>query len=67
MLTRICRDSIAERSRKAAKSSNKNGLPIRLNSKILAVVADLEAEGKVYVACADGVVKGVDLDVRIHP
>ena len=58
-----CRDSIAEASRKAIKAKNNNGNPIRLASKILAVIADPSDVGRVYVAEAAGTARRVTLEV----
>ncbi|KAL5116657.1 hypothetical protein ACEQ8H_005406 [Pleosporales sp. CAS-2024a] len=49
--------ALNETARKAAKSKNTNGRPIKLPSKILAVVADPQEENQVYVAEAAGNVK----------
>lgn len=54
-------DSIAEQKRKAAKSRNTNGQPIKLPSKILAIVADPGARNAVYVAESSGMARKVDL------
>jgi len=58
-------DSLATSARKAAKSKNKHGNPIKLPSKLLAVLADPTDErgDVVYVAEAAGEVKRVKLDV----
>ena len=55
--------SIAETSRKAAKSKNEHGAPIRLKSKILAIIADPTHEGAVYLAESVGQVRRIVLDV----
>lgn len=47
-------DSDVERIRKKKKSKNENGNPIRLQSKILAVIADPTDNGAVYIAQSDG-------------
>jgi hypothetical protein len=60
------RDSIAERDRKKLKSTNKKGDPIKLDSKILAVVADPNNEGIVFVAEAAGRVTRIDLNVSVQ-
>lgn len=49
--------------RKEAKASNKHGKPIALPSKVLAVHADPNDEGAVFVAEAAGGVKRVVLEV----
>lgn len=58
--------SISETSRRAAKSRNENGRPIRLPSKILAVTADpttSSSSAAVYVAESAGTARRVLLDV----
>ena len=55
-------------SRKAQKSANKNGNPIVLPSKILAIVTDdseYQSQPAVFVAEGAGTVKRVRLDVRL--
>ncbi|KAF2197937.1 WD domain-containing protein [Delitschia confertaspora ATCC 74209] len=54
--------SIEESARKANKSKNKNGNPIKLTSKILAVIPDSENKDQVYVAEAAGNVKRISLE-----
>ncbi|KAL8835481.1 MAG: hypothetical protein Q9170_003314 [Blastenia crenularia] len=55
--------SIAEIERKSRKSKNKNGDPIQLQSKILAVIADPSSLGSaVYVAESAGNVRRVVVD-----
>lgn len=54
-------EALATTERKAAKSKNKHGNPIKLPSKILAVCDD--RQGGVYAAEAAGEVKRVALDV----
>ncbi|KAL8655263.1 MAG: hypothetical protein Q9226_003117 [Calogaya cf. arnoldii] len=55
--------SIAEIERKSLKSKNKNGNPIRLPSKILAVIADPQCPHEaVYVAESAGNVRRVVVD-----
>ncbi|KAF2003101.1 WD domain-containing protein [Amniculicola lignicola CBS 123094] len=51
--------AIETSARKAAKSKNTKGNPVKLPSKILAVVADPKDEGRVYVAEAAGNVKRI--------
>ncbi|MCJ1363959.1 hypothetical protein MMC16_003068 [Acarospora aff. strigata] len=46
--------SIEEINRKAKKSKNTHGSPIRLQSKILAIIADPADEGRIYVAESAG-------------
>ena len=55
--------SLAETSRKAAKSKNEYGAPIRLKSKILAVIVDPAQDGAVYLAESAGQVRKLILDV----
>lgn len=56
--------SLSETSRRAAKSHNTQGNPIRLPSKILAVIADpASSSPAVYVAESAGNAKRVSLDV----
>lgn len=55
--------SIAETSRKAAKSKNEYGAPIRLKSKILAISPDPAHQGAVYLAESVGQVRRLVLDV----
>ena len=56
-------DSLATIERRAAKSKNKHGDPIKLPSKILAAIADPQSDGAVFVAEAAGEVKRVVLEV----
>ena len=63
-----CRShSLTETHRKALKSKNKNGNPIRLPSKVLALVADPQDAGAVYVAESAGTVRRLVLDVGESP
>ena len=58
--------SISETSRRAAKSRNNLGRPIRLPSKILAVIADpttYSSSPVIYVAESAGTARRVSLDV----
>ncbi|KAL2041715.1 hypothetical protein N7G274_005499 [Stereocaulon virgatum] len=55
--------SLAETSRKAFKAKNNHGNPIRLSSKILAVLADPSTDGAVYIAESAGTVRRVVLEV----
>ncbi|KAF2206185.1 hypothetical protein CERZMDRAFT_115876 [Cercospora zeae-maydis SCOH1-5] len=57
-------EAIATSERKAAKSNNKHGHPIKLPSKILAAIADPFHENAIHVAEAAGEVKRVDLESR---
>ncbi|KAH7046655.1 WD domain-containing protein [Macrophomina phaseolina] len=54
--------SLSESERKAKKSKNKLGDPIKLGSKLLAVAADPEDNDRVYVAEAAGNVKRIALE-----
>ncbi|OJK04848.1 hypothetical protein ASPACDRAFT_109805 [Aspergillus aculeatus ATCC 16872] len=54
--------SLDEQKRKDAKSQNTNGNPIRLQSKILAVAADLLNANAVFVAQSGGTVRKVILE-----
>lgn len=55
--------ALNETARKASKSKNTKGNPVKLASKILAVVADPQHEGQIYVAEAAGDVKRINLEV----
>lgn len=55
-----------ENDRKAAKSRNTDGNPIKLQSKILAIAADLLDCGSVYIAESAGTVKQVVLEVGVR-
>ena len=57
------RTYLTESARKASKSKNASGNPIKLASKILAVAADPENNERVYVAEAAGTVRRVVLEV----
>jgi hypothetical protein len=57
------RASINESARKATKSKNSKGDPIKLPSKILAVARDPQDDGQVYVAEAAGTLKKIKLEV----
>ncbi|KAL8786603.1 MAG: hypothetical protein Q9195_008125, partial [Heterodermia aff. obscurata] len=54
--------TLEQNARRAKKSSNTHGHPIRLPSKILAVIADPLDEGAVYVAESAGTARRVVLD-----
>ena len=56
-------DAISEQERRAAKSQNKNGQPIKLPSKINAIIADPTSKDRVYAAESAGVARRVDLVV----
>jgi hypothetical protein len=55
--------ALEETARKAAKSKNDRGNPLKLPSKILAVVPDPEHESQIFVAEAAGNVKRINLEV----
>lgn len=63
--------SEAIRARRAAKSGNKNGNPIKLQSKILDVVVDPLSTDCLYVAESAGCIRKINIDVgeplRITP
>ncbi|KAF1945294.1 WD domain-containing protein [Clathrospora elynae] len=54
--------SLEEIARRAAKSKNTKGNPIKLPSKILAITADPQDEDQVYVAEAAGIVKQIHIE-----
>ncbi|KAF2023111.1 WD domain-containing protein [Setomelanomma holmii] len=54
--------ALNETARKATKSKNTHGKPIKLPSKILAVVPDPQDEDSVYVAEAAGNVKRINIE-----
>ncbi|KAF2146071.1 uncharacterized protein K452DRAFT_220152 [Aplosporella prunicola CBS 121167] len=54
--------ALSESARKAEKAKNAAGNPIKLSSKLLAVVADPEDDGRVYVAESAGNVRRVALE-----
>ena len=58
--------SIEDNDRKIAKSKNENGNPIRLQSKILAVVADPFSTNSVYIAESAGLIRKVGLEVGMQ-
>ena len=55
--------SESTRARRAAKSGNKNGDPIILQSKILNVIADPFSEACIYIAESAGCVRRLNLEV----
>ena len=59
--------SESARARKAAKSSNKNGNPIVLQSKILSAIQDPFSPSCVYLAESAGCVRRVDAEVGELP
>ena len=62
--TNLCGShSVTETRRKALKSNNKNGNPIRLPSKVLALITDPQDAGAVYVAESGGTARRLVLDV----
>jgi hypothetical protein len=60
----VTRDSVAEQKRREAKAANKNGNPVALTSKILAIHADEGDPTAVYIAEAAGTARRVVLEVR---
>ena len=58
--------SEATRARRAAKSGNKNGNPIVLQSKILSVVPDPFSSACVYIAESAGCVRKVNVEVGMN-
>ena len=58
----LLRHSLAETSRKAIKSKNNSGSPVRLQSKILAIIADPLDDQAVYVAESAGTARRILLD-----
>lgn len=56
-------EALATTERKATKSKNKHGDPIKLSSKVLAAIVDPFSENAVYLAEAVGEIKRVDLEV----
>ncbi|RYN38094.1 hypothetical protein AA0114_g11471 [Alternaria tenuissima] len=54
--------SLEETARKAAKSKNTKGTPIKLPSKILAAIADPQDDNCIYVAEAAGNVKRINIE-----
>ncbi|TKX19567.1 WD domain-containing protein 34 [Elsinoe australis] len=55
-------ESLATSARRAAKSKNKKGDPIELKAKVLAALSD--HQHGIFVACADGLARSVNLDSR---
>lgn len=55
--------SEATRARRVAKSGNKNGNPIVLQSKILSAIADPFSTSCIYIAESAGCVRKVDIEV----
>jgi hypothetical protein len=55
--------SLNETARKATKSKNTKGSPIKLPSKILAVIPDPQDDNHIYVAAAAGFVKRINIEV----
>lgn len=56
-------DALASTERKAKKSKNKYGNPVKLPSKVLAASIDHTSERAVFVAEANGEVKRIILEV----
>lgn len=57
------RESVAEHARRTAKADNKNGNPVALTSKILAIHAHPLDQEAVYIAEAAGTARRVVLEV----
>jgi NADPH-dependent curcumin reductase CurA len=62
LLTR-CRSALEEEARKAAKSNNTLGAPIKTLSKILAAIPDPHDDDHIFVAGAAGTVKHINIEV----
>ncbi|RPA99971.1 WD40 repeat-like protein [Choiromyces venosus 120613-1] len=54
--------ALANAERRAAKSSNKNGSPITLTSKLLSIIPDPTSSMRVYIAESGGITRRVDLE-----
>ncbi|CAA9963935.1 WD repeat protein [Pyrenophora teres f. maculata] len=54
--------SLEETARKAAKSKNTNGSPLKLPSKVLDIIADPHDENHIYIAEAAGNVKRINIE-----
>ncbi|CUS11330.1 unnamed protein product [Tuber aestivum] len=54
--------ALANAKRRAAKSSNRNGSPITLDSKLLSIIPDLNSPMCVYIAESCGITRRVDLE-----
>ncbi len=63
-LTRSSSSTLDEANRKARKSYNISGDPIKLPSKLLAIIPDPAHRGAIYVAESAATVKRVQLDTR---
>lgn len=59
----VISSALNESARKATKSKNTKGNPVKLQSKILAAAADPHDSAQVYVAEAAGNVKRINLEV----
>lgn len=55
--------ALEETARKATKSKNTKGDPIKLPSKLLAAIADPQDGSQIYVAEAAGTVKRIHIEV----
>jgi hypothetical protein len=62
-LTHRSSSALNETARKASKSKNTKGNPVKLPSKVLALAADPHDEDAVYIAEAAGNVKRIKLEV----
>lgn len=59
----VCRSALNETARKATKSKNTKGKPIKLPSKILAAAPDPHDDTQIYVAEAAGNIKRINIEV----
>jgi hypothetical protein len=55
--------ALNETARKATKSKNAKGTPIKLPSKILAAIPDPQDDNHIYVAAAAGFIKRINIEV----
>ncbi|KAL6702888.1 hypothetical protein ACN47E_000850 [Coniothyrium glycines] len=56
--------ALEESARKASKSKNTEGTPLKLTSKLLAAIADPQHENQIYVAEAAGNVKRINIETN---
>ncbi|TVY41955.1 putative WD repeat-containing protein [Lachnellula occidentalis] len=56
--------SESTRARRAAKSGNKNGDPVILQSKILSIIADPFSAASIYIAESAGCVRRINLETK---
>ena len=64
--SRLYSVSLAQRARREAKAENSNGNPIRLPSKVLALIVDPTSAKRIYVSESGGNARRIDLDVRLE-